>query len=113
MNLKRYNSAAMAPFEEMVEWVQDASPHKRGSFRAVVNEGEDQSTSAGHTLDAVTAWPWTVRVNPVVATLAEIKVGDVINLLDRERTSLTIQQITPAASGWRIRCTSNMRAPNG
>ena len=47
---------------ELVSWLQDAAPHRRGIIRAAVFQGESQSTAAGPTLDGVTADPWSVKV---------------------------------------------------
>jgi hypothetical protein len=102
-----------APLAEIVEWRQDGAKGLRGTFEAVVIHGESQSASAGASLDAVTADPWTVCVSEAVAIAAEIAIGDSLHLSSFGREVLTVQQITRDATGWIIRCTANMRASRG
>ena len=104
---------AFAPLAEIVEWRQDGAKGLRGTFEAVVIHGESQSASAGASLDAVTADPWTIVVSDAVAVAAEIALGDSIHLPESGGERLTVQQVTRDASGWTVRCTANMRASRG
>lgn len=111
MRLAFDNHRAFRPMQDMLAWRQDRAPHKQGSFRAVVLEGESDSQSAGSSLDGVTANPWTVIVPLAVALIADIAVGDTLTTV--YGVDLTVQQISKSETDWVIRCTSNMRAPNG
>ena len=96
---------------EMLSWRQDKTPHKRGSFRAVVLHGESQSESAGPSRGTVAADPWTVHVPQNVALAAEIATGDTIARLGIAAETLTVQQISQDETGWVLRCTAKMRSP--
>ena len=106
------NPRAFAPMLELVSWLQDAAPHRRGVIRAAVFQGESQSTSAGPTLDGITADPWSVKVPITDATVVQISIGDTLALSPRHgSTVLTVQQITATPQWYVIRCTANERAP--
>ena len=113
MPIKFINERALAPMLRPVQWTEDAAPHRRGTFAAQVLEGESQSESAGPTLGALTANPWTVRVpasHPHNALAAYVKIGD--ELAISAGVVLTVQQITRALDGYLVmRCTSEARAP--
>ena len=113
MPIKFTNEKALAPMLRPVQWTEDAAPHRRGTFAAQVLEGESQSQSAGPTLGALTANPWTVRVpasHPQNALAAYVKIGDELTL--SAGVVLTVQQITTALDGHLVmRCTSEARAP--
>ena len=106
------NPKAFTPMLELVSWLQDKAPHRRGIIRAAVFQGESQSTAAGPTLDGVTADPWSVKVPISDALVSQIAMGDTLTLSPRHGNAvLTVQQIT-ATTGWYIiRCTANERAP--
>ena len=106
------NPKAFTPMLELVSWLQDAAPHRRGIIRAAVFQSESQSTAAGPTLDGVTADPWSVKVPIIDALVSQIAMGDTLTLSPRHGNAvLTVQQIT-ATTGWYIiRCTANERAP--
>jgi len=112
--IKFVNEKALAPMLREVLWTEDAAPHRRGTFRAQVLEGESQSANAGPTLDAVTANPWTVRVPaamPENALAAFVKIGDELTIAPG--VALAVQQVTRTLQGYIvIRCTSEMRASN-
>lgn len=98
---------------ELVSWLQDSAPHRRGVLRAAVFHGESQSSSAGPTLDGLTADPWTVKVPLTEALVASVALGDTFTLSPRFGGAvLTVQQITPTREWYIIRCTANERAPN-
>ena len=113
MPIKFTNEKALAPMLRPVQWTEDAAPHRRGTFAAQVLEGESQSESAGPTLGALTANPWTVRVpasHPHNALAAYVKTGDELTV--SAGVVLTVQQITRALDGYLVmRCTSEARAP--
>ena len=113
MPIKFINEKALAPMLRPVEWMEDAAPHRRGTFSAQVLEGESQSQGAGPTLDAITANPWTVRVpaaHPQNALAAYVKMGD--TLTHAAGVTLTVQQVTRALDGYLVmRCTADVRAP--
>ena len=113
MRIKFINEAALAPMLRDVLWVEDAEPHRRGTFKAQVLEGESQSASAGPTLDGITANPWSIRVplaNPINVLAALVSVGDELTI--EPGITLTVQQATKAMDGYIIlRCTSDARAP--
>lgn len=106
------NLSAFTPMLELVSWLQDKAPHRRGVIRAAVFQSESQSTAAGPTLDGVTADPWSVKVPITDALVSQIAMGDTLTLSPRHGNAvLTVQQIT-ATTGWYIiRCTANERAP--
>lgn len=107
------NPRAFAPMLELVSWLQDAAPHRRGVIRAAVFHGESQSTSAGPTLDGLTADPWTVKVPLSDALVSQIAMGDTLTLSPRfGGITITVQQITPTREWYIIRCTANVRGPN-
>lgn len=107
------NPRAFAPMMELVSWLQDSAPHRRGVLRAAVFHGESQSSSAGPTLDGLTADPWTVKVPLTEALVASVALGDTFTLSPRFGGAvLTVQQITPTREWYIIRCTANERAPN-
>lgn len=107
------NPRAFAPMLELVSWLEDKAPHRRGILRCAVFHGESQSTAAGPTLDGVTADPWTVKVPLADALVSQIAMGDTLKLPPRFGGALlTVQQITPTAEWFIIRCTANERAPN-
>lgn len=113
MPIKFINEKAWAPMLRDVLWTEDGEPHRSGTFKAQVLEGESQTTSAGPTLDGVVANPWTVRVpmatdQNVLAAL--VKMGDELTIAPG--VILTVQQVTRAMDGYLIiRCTQDMRAP--
>lgn len=113
MHIKFVNEKALAPMLREVLWTEDAEPHRRGTFRAQVLEGESQSESAGPTRDGLAANPWTVRVpcaNPDNALAALVKMGDELTIAPG--VTLTVQQTTRAMDGYIvIRCTAEVRAP--
>lgn len=113
MKIKFVNEMALAPMLRDVLWTEDAEPHRRGTFKAQVLEGESQSASAGPTLDGIVANPWTVRVpmaNPLNALAAFVKIGDEITI--GPGITLAVQQATRAMDGYIIlRCTAEARAP--
>ena len=113
MQIKFVNEKALAPMLRDVLWIEDAEPHRRGTFKAQVLEGESQSTAAGPTLDGITANPWTVRVpmaNEVNALAAFVKMGDELTI--GPGVTLAVQQVTKAMDGYLvIRCTAEARAP--
>lgn len=113
MQVKFVNEKALAPMLRDVLWTEDADPHRRGTFRAQVLEGESQSASAGPSLDGITANPWTVRVpaaNPCNALAAYVRMGDELTIAPG--IVLTVQQVSQAMDGYLImRCISNARAP--
>ena len=110
MMVKFVNEAALAPMLSLVLWTEDRPPHRRGTFRAQVLEGESQSSNAGPSLDGVTANPWTVRVPAAMPenALAEyVKMGDELTLASG--VTLAVQQVTRTLQGYLvIRCTSEM-----
>jgi len=113
MQIKFVNETALAPMLRDVLWKEDAEPHRSGTFRAQVLEGESQSANAGPTLDAITANPWTVRVPIATAEnslAAFVKMGDELTIAPG--VLLTVQQVTTAMDGYLIiRCTADARAP--
>jgi len=96
-----------------VLWTEDKEPHRKGTFKAQVLEGESQSAAAGPSLDGIVANPWTVRVpaaNIDNALAALISMGDELTIAPY--TTLTVQQVTRALDGYLvIRCTADARAP--
>ena len=107
------NPRAFAPMMELVSWLEDKAPHRRGIIRAAVFHGESQSTAAGPTLDGLTADPWTVKVPSTEGLVVKIAIGDTFKLSPRfQGQLLTIQQITPTREWYICRCTANERAPN-
>ena len=107
-----HNPRAFAPMMELVSWLQDAAPHRRGIIRAAVFQGESQSSAAGPTLDGVTADPWSVKVPITDALVTQIAMGDTLTLSPRHGNAvLTVQQITATPNWYVIRCTANERAP--
>lgn len=112
MNDIFHNPAAFAPMMNPVVWIADAAPHRRGTFSAAVFQGESQSTSAGPTLDGLTADPWSVKVPISTALVADIKMGDALHLGPKfGNAELTVQQVTKTPGWYIIRCTANERAP--
>lgn len=113
MHIKFLNEKALAPMLRDVLWKEDAEPHRSGTFKAQVLEGESQSANAGPTLDAITANPWTVRVpvaNDMNPLALLVKMGD--ELVLGPGITLTVQQVTTAMDGYLIiRCTADARAP--
>lgn len=106
------NPRAFAPMLELVSWLQDAAPHRRGVIRAAVFQGESQSAAAGPTLDGLTADPWSVKVPIDDALVSQIALGDTLTLSPRFGNAvLTVQQITATPRWYVIRCTANERAP--
>lgn len=106
------NPRAFAPMLELVSWLQDAAPHRRGVIRAAVFQGESQSASAGPTLDGLPADPWSVKVPIDDALVSQIALGDTLTLSPRFGNAvLTVQQITATPLWYVIRCTANERAP--
>ena len=113
MRVKFINERALAPMLREVVWLEDAEPHRRGTFRAQVLEGESQSAAAGPSLDGLTANPWTVRA-PLAdsdnALAALVKMGDELTVAPGVR--LAVQQVTRALDGYLVmRCTAETRAP--
>lgn len=113
MRVKFINERALAPMLRTVKWVQDAEPHKSGTFQAQVLEGESQSPAAGPSLDGLNANPWTIRVptvngqNPLAAL---VKMGDELTVAPGVK--LIAQQTTQALDGYIIiRATADVRAP--
>lgn len=113
MRVKFINERALAPMLRTVKWVQDAEPHKSGTFSAQVLEGESQSPAAGPSLDGLNANPWTIRVpqingqNPLAAL---VKMGDELTVAPGVK--LIAQQTTRALDGYIIiRATADVRAP--
>ena len=115
MRIKFINEKALAPMLRDVMWREDREPHRQGTFKAQVLEGESQSANAGPTLDPLTANPWMVRVPKATAEnslAALVRMGDELTVAPR--TTLTVQQVTWAVDGYLvIRCTSDQRAPLG
>lgn len=113
MPVKFVNEKSLAPMLRSVLWIEDAPPHRRGTFAAQVLEGESQSESAGPTRDGIAANPWTVRVpcaHPANVLAALVKMGDELTIASG--VTLTVQQVTRSLDGYLVmRCTSNMRAP--
>ena len=113
MQIKFINEKALSPMLRDVMWREDAEPHRCGTFKAQVLEGESQSSNAGPTLDAITANPWTVRVPMATAEnalAAYVRMGDELTL--GPGITLTVQQVTKAMDGYLIiRCTADVRAP--
>ena len=113
MPIKFINERALAPMLRPVQWTEDAAPHRRGTCAAQVLEGESQSQSAGPTLGAIAANPWTVRVpasHPANALAAYVKIGDELTV--SAGVTLTVQQVTRALDGYLVmRCTADVRAP--
>ena len=113
MHIKFLNEKALAPMLRDVLWKEDAEPHRSGTFKAQVLEGESQSANAGPTLDAIAANPWTVRVpiaNEMNPLARLVKMGD--ELILPPGITLAVQQVTVAMDGYLIiRCTSDARAP--
>lgn len=113
MHVKFVNEKALAPMLRVVMWEEDAEPHRRGTFKAQVLEGESQSQAAGPSLDGIIANPWTVRVpaaDPDNALAAYVKMGDELTIAPG--VTLAVQQVTRAMDGYLvIRCTANARAP--
>ena len=106
------NPRAFAPMLEPVVWIEDAAPHRRGLINTAVFQGESQSTSAGPTLDGLTADPWTVKVPICEASVLRMKMGDALKLGPRfADQTLTVQQITATNRWFIIRATANERAP--
>lgn len=112
MPIKFVNEKALAPMLRDVLWIEDAEPHRSGTFKAQVLEGESQSQTAGPTLNGLTANPWTVRVPMATADnslAAYVRMGDELKV---GCVSLAVQQVTRAMDGYLvIRCTSESRAP--
>lgn len=107
------NPAAFKPFSQPVVWRQDAAPHMRGTFAAIVLQGESQSQSAGPSVDGILADPWNVFVPLTTAIIAHVKIGDTLTIGPAgAETELTVQQITRTAYDYVIRCTANERAPS-
>lgn len=107
-----HNPRAFAPMLEDVLWQEDAVPHRRGTFKAAIFQGESQSSGAGPTLDGVTADPWNIRVPIFTALVANIKLGDSLFLGAKHGgVVLTVQQITPTPNWYNIRATASERAP--
>lgn len=94
-----------SPMAEPVMWTEDASPHRRGTFDAVVLHG-GVSTGAGDPVSAMFADAWTVDVPDDVAIAADIRCGDTIT---RDGCRLTVQKITRNDDGWILVCTSDER----
>lgn len=95
-----------------VVWIQDAPPHRRGTFSAAVFQGESQSQNAGPTMDGVSADPWSVKVPISTAIVAVVKIGDTLQLSPNFGCAeLTIQQITKTPGWYILRCIANERAP--
>ena len=113
MPIKFINEKALAPMLRDIRWTEDGEPHRKGTFKAQVLEGESQTTSAGPSLDGVVANPWTVRVpcmNSLNPLAALVKMGDELTIAPG--VTLTVQQVTRAMDGYLIiRCTQDMRAP--
>lgn len=111
MKPRFFNPGAMRSHSRPVLWTQDKAPHRRGTFEAAVLEGESQSMSAGPSTSGVIADPWNVMAALDVALVADMAIGDTLQLAPNGPT-LCIQQITRAPYWWQIRCTANERAPN-
>lgn len=111
MPIKFENPKAFCAMSQEVVWREDAPPHRRGTFRAAVLQGESESSSAGPSLDGVVADPWTVFIPLGFALAGNIKIGDTLTILTG--VCLTVQQITRTDHEYLARCTSEMRAPNG
>lgn len=113
MRIKFINEKALAPMLRDVLWTEDGEPHRKGTFKAQVLEGESQSGSAGPTLDGIVANPWTVRVPeacPENALAAFVKMGDELTI--EPGVVLSVQQVSRAMDGYLIiRCASEARAP--
>ncbi len=113
MRIKFVNEKALAPMLCDVLWTEDAEPHRHGTFKAQVLEGESQSESAGPTRDGLAANPWTVRVpiaNDMNPLALLVKMGDELTVAPG--VTLTAQQTTRALHGYLvIRCTADVRAP--
>ena len=96
-----------------VLWIEDAAPHRRGTFKAAILEGESQSASAGPSLDGITANPWTLRVpcaHPDNALAAYVRMGDELTI--EPGVTLSVQQATRTPYGFIIiRATTETRAP--
>lgn len=106
------NPKAFAPMMELVSWLQDKAPHRRGVIRAAVFQGESQSSSAGPSLGGVTADPWNVKVPITDALVTQVALGDTFTLSPRHGgIVLTVQQVTATPQWYVIRCTTNERAP--
>lgn len=112
MTIRFDNPAAYEPLSQPVVWRQDAAPHTRGTFAAVVLQGESQSQAAGSTVEGQLADPWNVFVPLTTAIIAHIKIGDTLTIGPAgAETELTIQQITRTPFDYVLRCTANERAP--
>ena len=113
MRIKFVNERALAPMLRTVKWVQDAEPHKAGTFQAQVLEGESQSPAAGPSLDGLNANPWTIRVpqiNEQNALAALVAMGDELTVAPGVK--LIAQQTTRTLYGYIIiRATADVRAP--
>lgn len=105
-----FDNMAFASLEEPMEWREDKTPHRTGSFKAIVIHGESESTAAGNVRGSIAADPWSVIVDSRVAICADIREGDTLTRVLVGGETLSVQQITRDDTGWVIKCTSKARA---